>query len=69
MFPIRLVQKSSSVPTILLTRPSCGYQDNLAVQSVTMNVSEEIIVYIKTKDRAAYEPLPLNVGFIHITVI
>jgi hypothetical protein len=32
MFPARLVQKPSSVPTLLPARPSFGYQDNLPVQ-------------------------------------
>jgi hypothetical protein len=34
MFPTRLVQKPSSVPTLLPAHPSFGYQDNLAVQCV-----------------------------------
>jgi hypothetical protein len=31
MFPTRLVQKPSSVPTLLPVGPSFGYQDNLPV--------------------------------------
>jgi hypothetical protein len=34
LFDIRLVQKPSSVPTLLPARPSFGYQDNLSVQHV-----------------------------------
>jgi hypothetical protein len=54
MFPTAVVQKPSSVPTLLPARPSFGYEDNLPVQYLNWYVKVDCGLLVCDHDPHCY---------------